>query len=222
MMILLNCDVGEGCEDEKVMPYIHLANIACGGHTGDNKTMQAAVILAKKHQVKIGAHPSYPDQKNFGRSRGNISLNLLATALDEQIQALTQFSPLHHIKPHGALYHDAAQNEDLFKLLLNSAKNCYLLVPSNLPQNLIHLAKKQNVSLLFEAFADRAYLPDGKLMPRHQKGSVYHNPAHIIQQAKTIQAGYISLPDNTSYPVHADTICLHGDNIASVMAASKL
>ena len=220
--MLINCDVGEGYDDTKIMPYIQLANIACGGHTGDTQTMQETIQLAKKYHVKIGAHPSYPDRENFGRSRNNITLSALQDSIIQQINALKKLSPIHHIKPHGSLYHDAAQDEEIFTLLLKATQHHTLLVPSNLSKNMVALAKKYRVPLLFEAFADRAYLADGNLMSRAQSRSVFQSSDSIIQQAKEIQTGTLTLADGNSLAIKADTICLHGDNPASVLAVPLL
>jgi len=123
----LNCDLGEGYDDEKIMPFISSCNIACGGHAGDKDSVYKTVLLAKKNNLAIGAHPSYPDKLNFGRVSMDLTTDVLVEAVRQQIQLVIEScaalkAELHHIKPHGALYNDMAQNEDLAKVVLAAVK----------------------------------------------------------------------------------------------------
>lgn len=217
--------MGEGYDDAGIMPYIQLTNIACGGHAGNKNSMQKTLALAQKYQVKIGAHPSYPDFENFGRVHTNISQQALHSSIEWQVNNLCALhQPLHHIKAHGALYHAAAQEQSVFEILLNIAykQQVALIVPSNLNLKFIALAKTKNIHLLFEAFADRAYKEDGSLVARTITDSVYAQKDKIISQVNTIKHGTVILRDKTTIPIYADTICLHGDNPASVQAAQFL
>ncbi|MDH5475806.1 MAG: LamB/YcsF family protein, partial [Cyclobacteriaceae bacterium] len=170
-MIDVNCDVGEGVNNEELlMPYISSCNIACGGHAGGLETMTNVVSLAIKHNVKIGAHPSYPDRENFGRKSMVISDEDLAITIVKQIKTLekvvsTSERQLHHIKPHGALYNDIAKNTALANVFLDAIASyrntCALYVPFT--SEIAHEALKRNFKVVYEAFADRNYNDDHSL-----------------------------------------------------------
>lgn len=221
--MLINADVGEcGFEvDTKIMPYVNMASIACGGHTGDQASIVATVNLAKKYKVKIGAHLSYVDKENFGRISQNISTYKLAAQLKTQLQHLEKVcygQQLHisYIKPHGALYHDILRSLDKFKLVLNlstTLQTAKLVVQFGLIDELRkQLAKQNNVRLLTEVFADRAYENDGiNLHPRSEKASVFDNADAIKNQFNHLKSS-----------AKADTICFHSDNPASIKALTAL
>ncbi|MBD3821227.1 MAG: LamB/YcsF family protein [Thiotrichales bacterium] len=227
-MILINCDMGENLTpnpDASVMPHIHLANIACGGHAGDIASMVETLALAKQHGVKIGAHPSYPDQANFGRQSINLSAAELHETLANQVSLLNKLAgelelTLHHIKPHGALYLDMMRSDDLFKQILSFCQT--FNQDRNTPVKLMiqggikdadyqALANEFGVALLFEAFADRAYLDNGQLAPRSQPNSLYQEATDIIQQSWMFHEAH---QQHTS----PNTLCFHSDNPASVKA----
>ncbi|MDX1796722.1 MAG: 5-oxoprolinase subunit PxpA, partial [Hydrogenovibrio sp.] len=220
----LNCDMGEGltpCPDETVMPLIDLANIACGGHAGDRDTMAKTVDLAGVHQVHIGAHPSYPDKKNFGRHSLSLSKAALQDTLYQQVSELEEIArqagaTLHHIKPHGALYLDMMHDPVIFEHILDF---CVQFDPS-LPLMLQggvrdadyrRQAEVQGIRLLLEGFADRAYLPDGQLAPRSQPNSLYQNAEEIVAQSQAMMQAR-----------QVQTLCFHSDNPASVEALIAL
>lgn len=218
--MLFNCDMGEALSpspDEHVMPHIHLANVACGGHAGDETSMQATVQLAKRYQVKVGAHPSYPDKLNFGRRSIDMPPETLAQHLVEQIQSLQTICelyhlPLHHVKAHGALYLDMLKDLSLLNLLLSVMQTHFPKVPLMVQGGIDNAffeshAKPYQVPLIFEAFADRAYLDNGHLAPRSTPNSLYQDEAQIHDQIDRFhQANW------------AQTLCFHSDNPASVMA----
>ena len=180
--ININCDVGEGINnEEKLMPYIQFCNIACGGHIGDNLTMEKVVALAKKFNVKIGAHPSYPDKENFGRKSIQIDEKSLIKSIRKQIDSLlkilkNQGCLLYHIKPHGALYNDISRDRGKATIFLNAIggykENIKLFVPFN--SEIEALAIEKGFSILYEAFADRNYNADLSLVPRNNSNALLH------------------------------------------------
>lgn len=237
--IKLNCDLGEGYgawimgNDEAVMPFIDLANIACGFHASDPDVMASTIQNAVKHGVKIGAHPGYDDKKGFGRRSIPHSKDELKNLLAYQIGALSTLCQLYdteveYIKPHGALYNDMMRDESVFRAIVEVISEAKLELP------LMILAKVDNakyqaiahelgVGLLFEAFADRAYTAEGTLAPRHLSGAVHHTAELIINQAKQIiQKGSVTTLDGKELFLHADTICVHGDNQESINTVQQI
>lgn len=217
----LNADLGEGgLHDEALLQIITSANIACGGHAGDQASMRQTVKLAKQCKVLIGAHPSYPDRINFGRQPVNLPLKALATSLQQQIGALKQICDdlgvkLHHVKPHGALYNQAADNSDLGQVIINVIKRVdpglKLMVLAGC--SLVYQARAQHIDVIEEAFADRAYLANGALASRCLAGAVIEAPQTVMQQVENIiNSKPISTLDGKSVIIKAKSICLHGDN----------
>lgn len=225
--ITLNCDMGESYgpwkmgDDEKIMPLIDMANIACGFHASDPKTMADTIQLAIQHNVKIGAHPSYPDIVGFGRRSLAMSSDEITYSVIYQVGALKAMcesfhSELSYIKPHGALYNDMIKDLTIFEAVVD-AVSCFNLplMMLSMPniQTLLDIADRYEVPILFEAFADRAYLSDGSLAPRTMAGAILDDQDVIIEQIKKIVAGgNIRTLDGQSLTIEADTICVHGDN----------
>ena len=203
------------------MPYIDMANIACGGHTGDQHSMQNAIILAKKFHVEIGAHPSYPDKKNFGRQPFEISSHDLMHSLRTQIDDLINVcqkeeTALSYIKPHGQLYHDGITDLQIRTILLEIAQHYALplmMMATIDNTSLIHHAQTYDVPIIFEAFADRSYTENGRLVARHYTHAVHTDNQCIQQQAQTLidKHGVFS-SNGTWLPLAAQSICVHGDN----------
>lgn len=226
--MLLNADVGEGLETDKLLyPYLDQANIACGGHAGDTQSMQQAVMACMKNDVRIGAHPSYPDRTNFGRISMPMDTEALAKELHRQLQSLDRIcqdlgAEMRYLKPHGALYHDVMSQEGLFSLMLSIIgdypKKLALMLGANLSASFLQMAKLQNVNVILEVFADRRYVDNGGLMSRKLSGSVFSDTDSIISQASDLQQGYVKTDQGTSMPIKAESLCLHGDNPASVRA----
>lgn len=227
----INCDVGEGVAHERhLFPYLNSCNIACGGHTGDIESITRTIQFAKQHQVKIGAHPSYPDSVNFGRKSITISKTDLTKSIKQQIHTFLgvlkeQEAQLHHIKPHGALYNDVAANADLAQVFLESIaslkESAYLYSPYE--SKIAVLAKAQGFKLKYEAFADRNYENDRRLVARSLPNALLHEPEQILQhilpmvtqqRVKTIHGDAIA--------IKADTICIHGDNPAALQILAYL
>ncbi|HHK3938792.1 TPA: 5-oxoprolinase subunit PxpA [Pseudomonas aeruginosa] len=237
--ILLNCDMGESFgawrmgDDVHSMPLVDQANLACGFHAGDPLTMRRAVELAVRHGVSIGAHPAYPDLSGFGRRSLACSAEEVHAMVLYQIGALDAFcrslgTQVAYVKPHGALYNDLVGDDELLRAVLDACaayrKGLPLMVLALADNGReLELAGEADVPLLFEAFADRAYLPDGRLAPRRLGGAVHHDPQRIIEQALAIARGE-AFPDYDGNPLRltADSLCVHGDNPQSLAVLRRL
>ena len=217
----LNADLGEGgYHDEALLQIVTSANIACGGHTGDQQTMTVAVEAALKNNVKIGAHPSYPDPASFGRSPMALSDKALHESISGQINALKAVcerfgAKMFHVKPHGAFYNEVANNKAMGLILIDAIKQIdpklKLMILAGSP--LVRQAELAGLCVIQEAFADRAYLNDGSLAPRSREGAVIHDKQIALTQVKQFIAQQpITSLDGQPLTVKADTICLHGDN----------
>ncbi|NRA92942.1 MAG: 5-oxoprolinase subunit PxpA [Psychroserpens sp.] len=217
----INCDLGEGIGNEaQVMPYLSSCNIACGGHTGDLKTMEAAVILAKTHNVKVGAHPSFPDKKHFGRQIINLSDDELFETLRSQILRLKTITSehdisLHHLKPHGALYNLAAINSEtaniIIEVLLEIDPKLVLYVPYG--SVIADLTIQKGVKVMQEGFADRNYNDDLTLVSRREPHSIIKDKTTIFEHVfRMISQQKIKAKNGVEVEVNIDTICVHGDH----------
>ena len=229
----LNADVGEGFgvwsmgDDATLMPHIDMANVACGGHASDPLTMRQTVRLAKQYGVSVGAHPSYPDIAGFGRRPLPLAHSEAALHMLAQIGALATIASaegvtIDYVKPHGALYNrmmdDLELMAELMKAVARSQFNIPLMILGT-PQHQTHLklADRLGVSLLFEAFADRRYTPDGRLQSREIEASVYHDSQQIIHQAEQIiSQQQIVSSDGSRIKIPVDALCVHGDNQESI------
>ncbi|AQS35267.1 putative lactam utilization protein B-like protein [Shewanella psychrophila] len=227
----LNADLGEGGHhDEALLQLITSANIACGGHTGDRTSMETTVKLALASGVNIGAHPSFPDRENFGRQSIDITDQELLTSLNQQIGSLKAVcsslgAKLFHVKPHGALYNQAAFSERLGLILINAIKridpSLKLMILAASP--LVPLARQHGLTVIEEAFADRTYLADGSLAPRTMSGAVIEDDNQSIKQVEQVLANRpLSTLDGSMLQLKADSICLHGDNEHALRFAQKI
>jgi UPF0271 protein len=217
----INCDLGEGLEnDALLMPYLDSCNVACGGHAGDMESMRKTIRLAKIFQVKAGAHPSYPDRGNFGRKVLDISPLILKAKLIHQVQQLQKICeeekyPLHHIKPHGALYNEVAKNHELSMMICDVLQEDFpdqiLYCP---PQSIIeNMARERNIPLMLEVFADRNYNVDYSLVSRLQPNAVIIDEARALAHVRLmLEEKKIRTLSGLYIAVHADTLCIHGDN----------
>ena len=215
----INADLGEGCaHDEALFAIVDWANIACGGHAGDQASMRKACELALEHGVQPGAHPSYPDRAGFGRTKPNTDMTSL---LDELLRQMDCFENIAaktgcttaHFKPHGQLYNDAAFDKACAMLLIEVAK-CYphlkLLALAGSPQ--VELSRNAGIVVVEEAFPDRAYLSSGALAPRSQPGAMIDNPEKVRAQAVSIiRQGPLECLGGSNLVVRAQTLCVHGD-----------
>ena len=223
--ININSDVGEGIGNEKdLLPLISSCNIACGGHAGNDETMSEVAQLAYQNGVKVGAHPSYPDRKNFGRVSIDISENELLTSIRSQLTGFQSILekeniPLHHIKPHGALYNDLATNTDLsrvFLMAVESFKNtASLYVPFN--SCIAKEAVIQGFNIQHEAFADRNYNLDLSLVSRKLPNAVIEEPQQVLEHLLCmVNEKKVQIIKGKKVPIVADTYCIHGDSSSTL------
>jgi len=222
MTIDINADVGEGIGNEtQLMRYLSSCNIACGGHAGNDKTMQDAVRVAISNKVKIGAHPSFPDTTNFGRKpMPLLSHDDLLKSLIEQVRRLEKKLnnnkvELYHIKPHGALYNLAATDIEiasvLVKLMNSVSSKVKLVVPFG--SVIEKLALQNAISIIYEAFADRNYNDDYTLVSRTNSNALLTNPESVFKHTYFMYATHnVKTITENSLPIKANTFCVHGDN----------
>lgn len=221
----LNVDLGEeirpNLEIEKaVMPYIDACNIASGGHAGDENTMRESIQLAKEHNVKIGAHPSYPDRNNFGRVSIKISDEKLRTSIINQMHLLQKIAEkedvrVYHVKLHGALYNDAANNKILATLIVKAVKafdpNCILFTPPN--SILSDVSSLHNMKVHYEVFGDRNYNDDLSLMNRSFNKALITNKLDLSLHIRSMLYDQkIISAYGKSLEAKMDTICMHSDH----------
>lgn len=217
----INCDLGEGIPSEsQIFPWIDAASVACGGHFGDQSSIENTLLLAKKFGKKVGAHPSYPDKQNFGRKSIGISPNELISSIQTQINLFEEVLKkvgleLDHIKFHGALYNDAAASPELADFLTDFLKKNYPQTPVFTPpkSKMEFFSKQKGLLTRSEVFADRAYNPDYTLVSRKTPGSLLSDEKSISKHLSQIfETGKIHAIDGSKLPVKVDTLCFHGDN----------
>jgi 5-oxoprolinase (ATP-hydrolysing) subunit A len=227
----INCDMGEGIgNDELIMPFITSANIACGFHAGDEDTMKRTVELAMKHNVFIGAHPSYLDRENFGRTDIRIPLGEMYDLVTKQIHLLNEITKqagatLHHVKPHGALYNMCARAKPLAAVVALAIKDVddRLKLYGLSGSHLIHEAKKIGVKAVSEVFADRTYQDNGRLTPRSKPEALINETDKVVQQVlQMIKEGSVTSVSGKMIPIVAETICIHGDGEHAVEFAKAI
>ena len=233
LWIDINADLGESegslanGTDFELMRYITSANVACGGHAGDERTMRETVSIAKQLNVAVGAHPGYPDKENFGRLESPMAPAEIEATVRDQIAALAavaeQFEVrLVHCKPHGALYHAANKSAEVAaaigRAVLESDEQ--LIMVGQAGSSTLTLWESMGLTCAAEAFADRAYEPDGILRKRTLAGALLDDPAHAARQALDIATRHIAVAtDGSELKVSADTICIHSDTPGSVAIA---
>ena len=236
MEININCDLGEKSKhhsnkyDPDLLEIVNSANIACGYHAGDVETMREVVQISKKNNVSIGAHPSFNDPENFGRKRINLPSSEIRKLIIEQHNILEKISVPHglnvtHIKPHGALNNMACEDIDLATILATTIKeinkNLIYLVPTGSKMEIA--AKKLNMRIACEIFADRNYEDDGNLVSRAKPNALITDPEkakiHVLNMVKN-QA--INCHSGKQIPCEIDSVCIHGDNISSLSTAIQV
>ena|ERR1043165_4031120 len=216
----LNCDMGEGVgNDELIMSFISSANIACGYHAGDENTMRATIQLCKRYNVAIGAHPSFPDRENFGRTDMLLHPGEIYEMIMKQINclekiALENHAEIHHVKPHGALYNMAARDKALAPFvalaILDTNSKYYLYGLSG--SYLIKEGKNLGVKTVNEVFADRTYKDDGNLTSRSKPGALIEDADKAVAQVlQMIKEGTVTSITGKKIPIVAETVCIHGD-----------
>ena len=232
----LNCDMGELPEaiadgtQEALLRSITSANVACGGHAGDERTMRTTIEQATRAGVAIGAHPGYPDRENFGRLELKMSAEAVASSVYEQVRALAEVAAkcgtkLVHVKPHGALYNQAVKDRELAEAIAKSVakfgKSLVLMGLAGSP--MLDVFRDAGFSVAAEAFADRRYEPDGTLRSRKFENALIGDPAEAAKQAFSIaQRGVVTAHDGTEVKLTAQTICIHGDTPGSVQIAAAV
>jgi UPF0271 protein len=231
----LNCDLGEfyGMYDErrdsKIMPFITSCNIACGFHSGDPVTISKTIDLAMKHEVAIGAHPSYPDLQGFGRRIMNLSPEELEACVLYQVSALKGMTEslggvLHHVKPHGALYNHASKNEEaalgIVKAIVHVQEDMMIYAPAH--SVLSEVAKDAGLQVRSEVFADRKYEDDLSLRSRSLKHAVLHEKQDVLDQLHNFLEGNVNTYGGIERSISAETICLHSDTEGAAELAKEI
>lgn len=233
MRIDLNCDMGESFgayslgNDEAILPFITSANIACGFHAGDPQVMQRAVSLAAKHDIAIGAHPSFPDLAGFGRRALDATMSEIENDVLYQIGALYAFAraakvPLVHVKAHGALYNSAATNSEMAGAIARAAErfDSKLILVALANSAMVAAAKRVGLRVVCEGFCDRAYMPDGQLQSRRESGAVITNPRRAAEQALELTLKQsVTTISGSKIAMAVDTLCIHGDTPNAVEIA---
>jgi UPF0271 protein len=219
-MLIINCDMGEGLDnDEALMPYIDAANIACGYHAGNIETIKKTIALAQKNKVQIGAHISYADKENFGRKEMQLPKEVVYDIVAEQLLLFSNIAKqmgqaVAHVKPHGALYNQAAKDMEIATTIATAV---FDQIPNAVYYGLsgsimLEAAKKLGLTTAHEVFADRAYLKDGSLASRNIEGAVFTKEDSVEAQVSLIlQEKKINTIDGVVIDVAADTICIHAD-----------
>lgn len=232
----INSDLGEfeqslaNGTDFELMRYITSANIACGGHAGNEETMRQVLSAARKLNVAAGAHPSFPDRANFGRVESPLSPMEIGSSVGRQIAALAKIAEsldveLVHVKPHGALYHAANANREVALAIGNAVKaiNPGLIMVGQAGSHALETWRSIGLRCAAEAFADRAYEPDGTLRKRSLPGALLADPARAAQQAIDIALRHrVVTSDQSNIAVEANTICIHSDTPGSVAIAREV
>ena len=233
MEININCDLGEKSKfhsienDPKLLNIINSANIACGYHAGDIETMEMVIKISKNNGVSIGAHPSFNDPENFGRKRMNLNSSEIKRLIVDQYEILQNIAQKYnekvtHIKPHGALNNMACEDLELAVTLANIVhtldKDIIYLVPTGSKMEIA--AKKLNMKIACEVFADRNYEDDGNLISRSKPNALITDPAiakqHVLSMVKNQSLNCFS---GKQIPCKIDSICIHGDNKSSLDTA---
>ena len=234
--ININCDLGEKSKhhsnkhDPDLLKIVNSANIACGYHAGDKETMNKVVEISKKNGVSIGAHPSFNDPENFGRERMNLSSSEIEKLIIDQYEILQEISSHHgenvtHIKPHGALNNMACEDINLATILAKVIKSInpelIYLVPTG--SKMEQAAKKLDMKIACEIFADRNYEDDGNLVSRKKPNALITDPElakkHVLNMVKN-QA--LNCHSGKQIPCEIDSVCIHGDNLSSLNTAKAV
>jgi UPF0271 protein len=221
----LNCDVGELPEaiadgtQESLLPSLTSVNIACGGHAGDEPTMKATIEQALRRNLAMGAHPGYPDRANFGRLEMQMSAEDIADSVFQQVRSLSDVAAhygvrLAHVKPHGALYNQAARDCAIAEAIANGVARWRrdVVLVGLAGSQMLEVFRDAGFAVAAEAFADRRYEPDGTLRSRKFDDALIRDPAEAGRQALNIvQCGMAIAWDGSEVPIDAQTLCIHGD-----------
>jgi 5-oxoprolinase (ATP-hydrolysing) subunit A len=232
----LNADVGEATDEPGIateralMSLVTTANVACGGHAGDEASMTATVAAAVEHGVQVGAHPSYPDREGFGRNPMDIDRMALRASLVDQLGALEEVcraagAPMGSVKAHGAMYEEVAKGGAIYQVLRDAmhgvcAPDTVLVLPSGCAAMAAVL--RDGVPAREEGFCDRAYRHDGGLVDRGEPGAVFTEPAAGAEQAVSLARGAVVAADGSILTLWVDTLCIHGDSPGAVALATAV
>jgi 5-oxoprolinase (ATP-hydrolysing) subunit A len=227
----LNCDLGEGMtNDALLMPYISSANVACGFHAGDEKTIRTTIALALQNHVALGAHPGFPDKANFGRRELPFSAGEIYNMVADQILLFEKIckeegAPVHHVKPHGALYNMAAKNAEIAHAIawaVFDVNKSYIMYGLSGSASITE-AKQVGLKTASEVFADRTYQDDGSLTPRSATNALIEDESSSLQQVlQMIKEKTVTSVNNKTVPITAETICIHGDGAHAVEFAKSI
>ena len=236
MEININCDLGEKSKhhsnkyDPDLLEIVNSANVACGFHAGDDETMSQVIQISKKNDVSIGAHPSFNDPENFGRQRINLSSSEVSKLIIDQYKILQKIADNYgakvtHIKPHGALNNMACEDIELATTLAKAineiSKDLIYLVPTG--SKMEEAAKKLNMKIACEIFADRNYEDDGNLVSRKKPHALITNPEeakkHVLNMVKNQS---LNCHSGKQIPCEIDSVCIHGDNESSLATAKSI
>ena len=236
MEININCDLGEKSKhhsnkhDPDLLEIVNSANVACGYHAGDEETMNQVIKISEKNGVSIGAHPSFNDPENFGRERMNLSSSEIKELIINQYDILQKIASKYgemvsHIKPHGALNNMACEDIDLATILAKTikgiSKDLIYLVPTG--SKMQEAAKKLDMKIACEIFADRNYEDDGNLVSRKKSNALITNPEeakkHVLKMVKTQS---LNCHSGKQIPCEIDSVCIHGDNLTSLATAKSI
>jgi UPF0271 protein len=236
MEININCDLGEKSKhhsnkyDPDLLEIVNSANVACGFHAGDDESMNQVIQISKKNNVSIGAHPSFNDPENFGRQRINLSSKEIKKLIVDQYEILQKIADNYgiivtHIKPHGALNNMACEDIELATTLAQTineiSKDLIYLVPTG--SKMEEAAKKINMKIACEIFADRKYEDDGNLVSRKKPNALITDPnqakKHVLTMVKN-QA--LNCHSGKQIPCEIDSVCIHGDNESSLATAKSI
>ena len=236
MEININCDLGEKSKhhsnkhDPDLLKIVNSANVACGYHAGDEETMSQVIMISKKNGVSIGAHPSFNDPENFGRERMHLSSSEIERLIIDQYEILQKIASNHgetvsHIKPHGALNNMACEDIELATTLARTIKkinkDLIYLVPTG--SKMEEAAKKLDMKIACEIFADRNYEDDGNLVSRKKSNALITDPEeakkHVLKMVKTQS---LNCHSGKQIPCEIDSVCIHGDNLSSLATARSI
>ena len=236
MEININCDLGEKSKlhsnknDPALLKIVNSANVACGYHAGDNESMSQVITISKENGVSIGAHPSFKDPENFGRKRMNLESSEIKKLMIDQYEILQSIADKHgetvtHIKPHGALNNMACEDINLAtvlaKTIIDINKDLIYLVPTGSKMELA--AKKLNMKVACEIFADRNYEDDGNLVSRKKSNALITDPEvakkHVLSM---VQNQALNCFSGKQIPCKIDSVCIHGDNQSSLETAKSI
>jgi UPF0271 protein len=221
----LNCDMGEMPEairdgtQEALMPFLTSVNVACGAHAGDAEMMKATIEEAIRWKLAVGAHPGYPDRANFGRLELKMTPGEIADSVFEQVRTLAEIASgcgarVTHVKPHGALYNQAAKDREIARGIVDGVArwNRDVVLVGLAGSVMLPLFREAGFRVAAEAFADRRYDPDGSLRARKHDDALLRDPTAAARQAlQILQQGSVTASDGSELAMNAQTICIHGD-----------